>query len=77
MVLDHNKFSLSDRLINDQKGTVKYIKINQNEVNTIRVAFEDVAAARIRINENDLIARPNKWVPIKRKKYQYSFINTR
>lgn len=34
----------SDRLItNDQLGTKKHIEINKNEVNTIYVAFEDVA----------------------------------
>ena len=56
---------LSDRLINGQIGTVKYISINQNEVNAIYVAFDDVSAGQIRINENGLIARNNKWVPIK------------
>ena len=31
------------------------------------VAFDDVSAGQIRINENGLIARNNKWVPIKSK----------
>ena len=57
---------LSNRLINRQIGTVKYISINQNEVNAIYLAFDDVSAGQIRINGNDLIARNNKWVPIKR-----------
>ena len=33
---------LSDRLVDGQRGTLKYISINQNEVNAIYVAFDDV-----------------------------------
>lgn len=40
---------LSDRLINFQRDTVKYKEINQE--NRIYVAFDNVAAGRIRINE--------------------------
>ena len=41
---------------------MKYISINQNEVNTIYVA----SAGKIRINRNDLKSRNNMWVPIKK-----------
>ena len=57
---------LLDRLINGQIDTAKYISINQNEVNAIYVAFDDVSAGQIRINGYDLITRNNKWVPIKK-----------
>ena len=57
---------LLDRLLNGHIGTVKYISINQNEVNAIYVAFDGVSAGKIRINGNDLMAKTNKWVPIKR-----------
>ena len=68
---------LSDRLIiNGQIGTKKHIEINKNEVNTIYVAFENVASGRIRINEDNLIARSNIWYLLKGKKYQYSFLST-
>ena len=33
---------LSDRLMNGQIGVVKYFAINQNEVETIYVAFDDI-----------------------------------
>lgn len=32
----------SGRLINGQIGTVNYFAINQNEVESIRVAFDDI-----------------------------------
>ena len=32
---------LSDRLINSQIGTMKYFAIDQNEVETIYIAFDD------------------------------------
>ena len=35
-------------------------------MNAIYVAFDDVSAGQIRINKNGLMARKNKWVPIKR-----------
>ena len=57
---------LSDRLINGQIGTVKYFVLNQNEVDTIYVAFDDTSAGQKRINGNDVIARNNRWVPIRR-----------
>ena len=57
---------LSKRLINGHIGTVKFISINQNEVNGIYGAFYDVSTGQIRINGNDLIARNNTWVPTKR-----------
>lgn len=58
---------LSDRLIDGQKGTMKYFAIDWNEVETIYVAFDDISVGQKRINGNDIIARNNKWVPIKRK----------
>ena len=58
-VMITTNIDLSDRLINGQIGTVK--RINQNEVNAIYVASDDVSAGKIRINGNDLIARNNKW----------------
>ena len=57
---------LSDRLRNGQIGTVKYFGLNQNEVDTIYVAFDDTSAGQKRINGNDVIARNNRWVPISR-----------
>ena len=57
---------LSDRLINGQIGTMKYFGLNQNEVDTIYVAFDDTSAGQKRINGNDVIARNNRRVPIRR-----------
>ena len=57
---------LSDRLINGQIGTEKYFGLNQNEVDTIYVALDDTSAGQKRINGNDVIARNNRWVPIRR-----------
>ena len=58
---------LSDRLINSPIGTMKYFAIDQNEVETIYVAFDDISAGQKRINGSDIIARNNKWVPMKTK----------
>ena len=57
---------LLDRLLNGHIGTVKYISINQNEVNAKYVAFDGVSEGKIRKNGNDLMAKTNKCVPIKR-----------
>ena len=57
---------LLDRLLNGHIGTVKYISINQNEVNAKYVAFDGVSEVQIRKNGNDLMAKTNKCVPIKR-----------
>ena len=57
---------LLDRLLNGPIGTVKYISINQNEVNAKYVAFDGVSEVQIRKNGNDLMAKTNKCVPIKR-----------
>lgn len=65
-VMITTNIDLSDRLINGQISTLKYISINQNEVNAIYVAFDNVSVVQIRINGNDLIARNNTWVPTKR-----------
>ena len=65
-VMIKTNIDLSGRLVNSQIGTVKYISINQNEVNVIYVAFDDVSSGQIRINGNDVTARNDKWVPTKR-----------
>lgn len=57
---------LSGRLKNGQICTAKYYIINQNEVDTIYVAFDDILAGQKGINGNDIIRGSNKWVPIKR-----------
>ena len=66
-VMATTNIDLSDRLVNGQKGTVKYFAINQNKVETIYVAFDDISVGQKRINRNDIIARKNKWAPKKRK----------
>ena len=65
-VMVTTSFDLSDTLKNGQIGTAKYFGINQNEVETIYVAFDDIFPELKRINGNDVIARNNNWVPIKR-----------
>ena len=72
-VMITTNIELLDRLINGEIGTVKYININQNEVNAIYVAFDDVSAGQIRINGNDLIASSNKWVPIEKEETSICF----
>ena len=67
---------LSDRLINGQIGTVKYFGLNQNEVDTIYVAFDDSSARQKRINGNDVIARNNRWVQSEEKRHQYTLVRT-
>ena len=44
---------------------MKYFGLNQNEVDTIYVAFDDTSAGQKRINGNDVTARNNRWVPIR------------
>lgn len=44
---------LSDILINGQIGIVKYIYINQIEVNALYVGFDNVFAGEIGINGNN------------------------
>ena len=70
---------LLDRLINCQISTVKYISINQNEVNAIYVAFVDVSTGQIRINGNDLIANhlTIRGFLSKGKRHQYTLISTK
>ena len=70
-VIITTNIDLSDRLVNGQISTMKYISINENEVNVIYVASDVVSAGQIRINGNDLIARNNKWV------HQYTLISTK
>ena len=57
---------LSDRITNDQIGTAKYYVINQNEMETIYVASDDILAWQKGINGNSIAAGSNKWVSIKR-----------
>ena len=70
-VIITTNIDLSDRLVNGQISTMKYISINENEVNVIYVSSDVVSAGKIRINGNDLIARNNKWV------HQYTLISTK
>ena len=62
---------LSDRLIKGQIGTVKYFAINQNQIETIYVAFDDISVGQKRINGNDITARKNKGFLKKGKMDQY------
>ena len=57
---------LSGRLKNGQIGTAKYYVINQNEMETIYVASDDILAWQKGINGNNIAAGSNKWVSIKR-----------
>ena len=58
--------NIEDRLINGQMGTVKHIEIKENEVKTIYLELDEKCAGPIRISGSDIIAKNNKWVPVKR-----------
>ena len=58
--------NIEDRLINGQIGTVKYIEIRDKEVQTIYLELNDKCAGKLRMSGSDIIAKNNKWVPIKR-----------
>ena len=58
--------NIEDRLINGQMGTVKYIEIKENEVRTRYLELDDKCAGQIRMSGSDVIAKKNKWVPVKR-----------
>ena len=63
---------LSDKFINGQIDAMTYFSINQNKVETIYVVFDDILAGQKRINANDIIARNNKLVQIKRERNQFT-----
>ena len=58
--------NIEDRLINGQMGTLKHIEIKEIEVKTIYLESGDKCAGQNRISGTDVIARNNKWVPVKR-----------
>ena len=58
--------NIEDRLINGQMGTVKHIEIKENEVKTIYLELDEKCAGPIKISGSDVIAKNNKWVPVKR-----------
>ena len=58
--------NIEDRLINGQMGTVKHIEIKENEVKTIYLELDEKCAGPIRISGSNVIAKNNKWVPVKR-----------
>ena len=47
-------------------GTVKHIEIKENKVRTIYLGLDDKCAGQIRMSGKDVIAKNNKWGPIKR-----------
>ena len=70
--------NIEDRLINGQIGTVKHIKIKENEVRTIYLELDDKCTGQIRMSGSDIKAKNNKWVPIKREEtYIYISIDTK
>ena len=50
---------ISDRLLNRQLDTVKYIDVSQNEVKTIYLALDNVLAGQTWMNGNNLTAKNN------------------
>ena len=66
--------NIQDRLINGQIGTVKHIEIKENEVKTIYLELDVKRAGQFRMSGNDIIAKNNEWVPIKREE-TYIYIN--
>ena len=70
--------NIQDRLINGQIGTVKHIEIKENEVKTIYLELDVKRAGQFRMSGNDIIAKNNERVPIKREEtYIYISINTK
>ena len=47
-------------------GTVKHIEIRDKEVQTIYLELDDKCAGKLGMSGSDIIAKNNKWVPIKR-----------
>ena len=66
--------NIQDRLINGQIGTVKHIEIKENEVKTIYLELDVKRAGQFRMSGNDIIAKNNERVPIKREE-TYIYIN--
>ena len=66
--------NIQDRLINGQIGTVKHIEIKENEVKTIYLELDVKRAGQFRMSGNDIIAKNNEWVPIKREE-TYIYLN--
>ena len=60
--------NIEDRLSNGQIGTVKHIEIRDKVAQTIYLELDDKCAGKLRMNGSDIIAKNNKWVPIKREK---------
>ena len=60
--------NIEDRLINGQMETVKQKEneIKENEVRAIYLGLDDKYAGQIRMSGCDVIAKNNKWVPVKR-----------
>ena len=52
--------NIEDRLINGQIGTVKHIKIKENEVRTIYLELDDKCTGQIRMSGSDIKAKNNK-----------------
>ena len=58
-------------------GTVKHIEIKENKVRTIYLGLDDKCAGQIRMSGKDVIAKNNKWGPIKRGETSIVSINTK
>ena len=57
---------LSDRLVNDQLGTVKHIsKHFDGEVTKIYIKFDDAGAGQKKVNK-DTFAEQHSWVPVEK-----------
>ena len=65
--------NIEDRLINGQMGTVKHIEIRDTEVQTIYLELDDKCAGQLRMSGSDIIAKNNKWIPIKREQTSIYF----
>ena len=58
--------NIEERLINRQMDTAKHIEIKEKEVNTIYLKLEGTCAGQIRISTSYVIAKNNKWIPVKK-----------
>ena len=61
-----NILDIPDRLIIGQIGTVKHIETEGKEVSTIYLALDDILVGLRWINDDDIIAKNNRWVPLER-----------
>ena len=58
-----------DRLINGKMGTLKHEKKKKkNEIKAMHSGLDKKCAGQIRMSGNDVIAKNNRWDPIKREK---------